>query len=69
VGVDLLAEANGKAYVITNVGTLVVMDNKKAKQLYSVNFANVSRYAANVADSKIYIGDKAGRVACLKPID
>jgi outer membrane protein assembly factor BamB len=68
VGVDLLAEANGKAYVITNVGTLVVMDNKKAKQLYSVNFANVSRYAANVADSKIYIADKEGRIACLQPI-
>ena len=67
-GVDLLAEANGKAYVITKVGTLVVMDNKKAKQQYSVDFAGVSRYAANVADSKIYIADKSGRIACLRPI-
>ena len=68
-GVDLLAEADGKAYVITNVGTLVVMDNKTAKRLYSVNFAGVSKYAANVVDSKIYIGDKAGRIACLKPLE
>jgi outer membrane protein assembly factor BamB len=67
-GVDLLAEADGKAYVITKVGTLVVMDNKKAKQLCSVDFAGVSRYASNVADSRIYIADKSGRIACLQPI-
>ena len=68
-GIDLLAEAGGKAYVITNVGTLVVMDNKKAKQLYSVNFAPVSKYVTNVADSKIYIADNSGRIACLRPIE
>jgi outer membrane protein assembly factor BamB len=67
-GVDLLAEANGKAYVITNAGTLVVMDNKKAKRLHSVNFASVSKYGANVTDSKIYIADEAGRIMCLKPV-
>lgn len=67
-GVDLLAEAEGKAYVITNAGTLVVMDNKKAKRLSSVNFARVSKYVTNVTDSKIYIADDAGRIACLEPI-
>ena len=67
-GVDLLAEVNGKAYVITNVGMLVVMDNKKAKRLHSVNFARVSKYATNVTDSKIYIADEAGRIACLRPV-
>ncbi len=68
-GVELLAEADGKAYVITKIGTLVVMDNRKAKRLYSVNCAAVSRYVANVADSKIYIADEAGRIACLKPAE
>lgn len=68
-GVDLLAEANGKAYVITNNSELVVMDNKKAKQQYCVNLAGVSRYAANVADSKIYIADEDGRVACIRPVE
>jgi len=68
-GVDLLAESGGKAYVIAKKGKLVVMDNKKAKRLYSVNFARVSRYVANVADSRIYIADKAGRIACIKPIE
>ena len=68
-GVELLAEADGKAYVITKIGTLVVMDNRKAKRLYSVNFAGVSKYVANVADSKIYIADEGGRIACLKPVE
>lgn len=68
-GVDLLAEAEEMAYVITNTGELVVMDNKKMRRLYSVNFAGVSRYTANTVDSKIYIADEAGRIACLKPIE
>jgi outer membrane protein assembly factor BamB len=67
-GIDLLTEAAEKAYVITK-GRLVVMDNKKAKRLYSVNFAGVSIYTANLADSKIYIANKAGRIACLKPVE
>ncbi|MFA5238717.1 MAG: PQQ-binding-like beta-propeller repeat protein [Phycisphaerae bacterium] len=68
-GVDLLAESNGKAYVITKAGTLIVMDNRKAKQRYSVDLPDVSIYAVNTADSKIYIADKSGRIACLKPIE
>jgi outer membrane protein assembly factor BamB len=67
-GVDLLAESDGKAYVITKTGMLIVMDNKKAKQLYSVDFEAVSRFASNTTDSKIYIADKRGRIACLQPI-
>lgn len=68
-GVDLLAEDKDKAYVITKNRTLVVMDNVSAKKLYSVNFAQVSRYAANITDSKIYIADERGRIACLKPVE
>jgi outer membrane protein assembly factor BamB len=67
-GVDLLAEADGKAYVITKTGTLAVMDNKKAKQVCTVDLSGVSTYATNVTDSKIYIADKSGRIACLQPI-
>ena len=68
-GNELLTEWQDKAYVITKNGMLVVMDNKTAKQLYSVNFADVSQYVPNVADSRIYIADKAGRIACLKPVE
>jgi outer membrane protein assembly factor BamB len=66
-GIDLLAEYKGKAYVITNMQTLVVMENSTGKQLYSVNFGGVSKYASNTEDSKIYIADKTGRINCLKP--
>ncbi len=68
-GVELLAEAGGRAYVITNAGTLTVMDNVAGKKLYSVNFRQVSRYAANTADSKIYVADEIGRVACLQAVE
>lgn len=68
-GLDLLAEARGKAYIFTTAGTLVVMDNAKASTLYSVNLAQVSKYAANAMDDRIYIADKQGRLACLQPIE
>ena len=68
-GADLLAEAMDKAYIITKNRTLVVMDNLSAKKLYSVNFAEATRYAANIADSKIYIADEQGRIACLQPVE
>jgi hypothetical protein len=45
------------------------MDNVSAKKLYSVNFAQVSRYAANITDSKIYIANEQGRIACLQPVE
>jgi hypothetical protein len=68
-GVDLLAEARDRAYVITKNRELVVMDNLSAKKLYSVNFAEVSRHTANITDSKIYIADERGRIACLQPVN
>ena len=68
-GVDLLADAGDKAYVITDRRTLLVMDNIKLKRLYWVNFAQVSRYAVNTIDSRIYIADERGRVACLEPVE
>jgi len=68
-GNDLLAEAAGKAYAITNLGTLAVMDNKKGKQLYSINLAEASKYVANVKDAMIYVADDDGRIACLRPIE
>jgi outer membrane protein assembly factor BamB len=68
-GVDLLTEAENRAYVITNTRTLVVMDNVKAKELYTVNFAGVSKHASNITDDKLYIADNHGRIACLQPVE
>lgn len=67
-GVDLLAEAADKAYILTKHKTLVVMDNIAGKKLYSVNFAPVAYHAANPLDAKIYVAGADGRVACLAPI-
>ncbi len=43
------------------------MDNEKAQVRYQIALPGVSKYATNFADSKIYIADKAGRIACLEP--
>lgn len=66
-GVDLLAEAGGKAYVITKGKTLAVMDNRTGKRLYAMNLAGVVEHAANSADDMIYLADGRGRVTCLRP--
>lgn len=67
-GLDLLAESKGRAYVITENGKMVVMDNTNAKKLNSVSVTGVFKYAFNVKDSKIYLADKSGLLACLQPI-
>jgi outer membrane protein assembly factor BamB len=68
-GIDLLTEAKSRAYVITNTRTLVVMDNIKAKKLYTMNFVGVSKHVSNITDDKIYIADNPGRIACLQPVE
>jgi outer membrane protein assembly factor BamB len=68
-GVDLLTEARNRAYVITNTKTLVVMDNVRAKKLYTVNLTGVTKHASNITDDKIYIADNLGRIACLQPVE
>jgi outer membrane protein assembly factor BamB len=67
-GVDLLAEAAGKAYVITSEKTLAVMDNATGRKLFWVNFGPVVNHAANTVDAKIYVADAQGHVACLAPV-
>lgn len=68
-GAALLAQSSRRAYVITRQGEFVAMDNEKRRRIYSANFAAVSRYATNLVDSKIYIGDEKGRVACIRPVE
>ena len=61
-GLGLLAEKDETAYVFAKPGVLAVMDNETGRELYSVNFAGVTRYAANTTDSTIYVSDDKGRV-------
>jgi hypothetical protein len=67
-GLQLLAQTANKAYIAAKNGMLVVMDNVKAKKLWSINMPHVERFVTNHADSKIYVADISGRIACLKPI-
>jgi outer membrane protein assembly factor BamB len=66
-GVGLLSESGDKTFVITKAGLLAAMDNVKLKQLYSVNIGLPVKYATNTADTKIYVADAEGRIACLEP--
>ncbi len=66
-GLGLLSEFGDKAFVITRAGVLVAMENVKAKQLYAIDIGQPVNYATNHADSKIYIGNANGRLACLEP--
>ncbi len=68
-GLELLAESGSKAYIITQDEKLAVMDNRAMTKLYSVNFRGVSRFAHNTVDSKIYVADEGGRIACLQPVE
>jgi outer membrane protein assembly factor BamB len=65
-GIDILAEANGFAYLIDKNNNCVVMDNAKTKKMYTINFAPITAYAPNTADGKIYVMD--GRnISCIAP--
>jgi outer membrane protein assembly factor BamB len=66
-GVDLLAEAGNKSYVLTGLRTLVVMDNATGRRICSVNFAPIVYHSANTIDARIYVADETGRVVCLEP--
>ena len=61
-GFDLLTELGSRAYILGKPSVLYVMDNEKAKILYSLNVAGVTNYAVNTTDSKIYIAGKKGRL-------
>jgi outer membrane protein assembly factor BamB len=67
-GLDLLAEAGNRAYIITTVRTLIAMDNTTGRRLYSVNCAPVTGHVANTTNPRIYLTDVVGRVTCLEPI-
>jgi len=67
-GLSLLAEAAGKAYVISKHKTLAVMDNVAGRKLYWVNLAPAVYHATDTTDARIYVAGDDGRVACLAPI-
>lgn len=62
-GVSVLTETAAHAFVFSRPGMLEVMDNTTGQKVYSVNAGQVSRFAVMIAEPKLYLADKAGRVA------
>jgi len=65
-GLDLITESGGRAFVFTAGKDMVVMDNNKAKKLYGIDLNDVSNYAFNNMDAKVYLAADDGRIACLE---
>jgi outer membrane protein assembly factor BamB len=64
-GIEFLAEINGTAYLMTDGRTVAAVNNTTHKQIGTINFAQVRRYAINTHDGKMYVGDTMGRIACI----
>ncbi|MGA2914863.1 MAG: PQQ-binding-like beta-propeller repeat protein [Sedimentisphaerales bacterium] len=65
-GVELLAQNGNIAYTFDKDKTCSVMDNKESKKIYTINFADVTNYAANVLDDRIYIMEDKN-IYCIGP--
>ncbi len=61
-GQNIVCESGNKAFAFARPGVLKVMDNASGKEMYSVNFNQVRRYAKNTADSTMYLADTDGRL-------
>lgn len=64
-GRSLLCESGSTAYTFAWPGILVVMDNATGREVYSLNMAEVNRYAVNVFDATMYLADEQGRVTAI----
>ncbi|MGD0784457.1 MAG: PQQ-binding-like beta-propeller repeat protein [Sedimentisphaerales bacterium] len=67
--VDLLAQDSNSntAYIIGRNKICTVMDNKLAKEIYTINFASITKFGVNTSDSKIYIME-GKNISCIRPI-
>lgn len=64
-GIGVLTETATQAFVLSRPGVLNVMDNTTGRELYRVNFSQVKRFAAMMDEPRLYVADKAGRVAAI----
>jgi len=61
-GEGFICEKGSKGFVFASPGIVKVMDNKTGKELYSVNFSSVEKYAVNTTDNVMYLSDAKGRL-------
>lgn len=61
-GEGMICETDQKGFVFALPGVLKVVSNSNGKELYSVNFSSVQRYARNTIDPVMYLADLQGRI-------
>jgi outer membrane protein assembly factor BamB len=61
-GRSMICESDDKAFLYADNGILKVMDNTSGKELYSMNFASVTRTAQNRFSPVMFLGDQTGRL-------
>ena len=66
-GVKLLAQSNDKSVLLTDNNLLSIMNDKTGKNICRLNIANVRNCATNLIDSRIYVLDGKGSLACFMP--
>lgn len=64
-GIGVMTETGTQSFVLSQPGLLKVMDNKTGRQVYSVNFNQVTRFAPMMNEPKLYAADKHGVVAAI----
>jgi len=64
-GIGVMTETDTQSFVLSRPGLLKVMDNKTGRQVYSVNFNQVTRFAPMMNEPKLYAADKHGAVAAI----
>lgn len=67
-GLGMLSEVGDKAYILTSDEKMLIMNNEKATQVASLDLAGVTKFVSNTVDSKMYVADEKGRLACIQPI-
>lgn len=61
-GQGMICETPEKSFIFVSPGIVKVMNNQTGKELYSVNFSGVQRYAMNTTDATMYLADTRGRL-------
>ncbi|MFH1614717.1 MAG: PQQ-binding-like beta-propeller repeat protein [Planctomycetota bacterium] len=65
-GRAILTEIDDIAYIITWNNRIIIIDNKNVKKLGEVDFSGIRRYVTNSQESRVYVADQLGRVACIE---
>ena len=68
-GESLLCSDDGVSYVMTANGRLMVMDDRRQRKAFAVNFSSVDSYVANTLDSKMFILNDKGYINCIIPLN